>query len=540
MPDALSALLAAIGHQRAGRLLEAEALLRGVLATDSDEPSALFLLGSTVLTQGRSAEAAALLTRAVALRPDHQEQRQALARALLANGRAAEALDALAPLAANPALAEAQFLLGTALNVLGRPKDAVGAFTHAVAAAPNHAEAHLNLGNAYADLNETTRAEAHMRRAIALDPGLAEAHASLGFLLTGRGHIDQAVQACQRAIDLQPDFALAHWNQGIAHLLGGRMQEGWAKYEWRKRRFPAAFSAPPGVEWDGSPLKGRTLLVLAEQGFGDTIQLCRYLPALAQDGAQVLLECAPGLMPLLRCLPGVTLLPPRHLPGETARPPYDVWVDQMSLPRLFATTLETIPSAAGYLHAAPERAAAWEARLPHGLRIGLVWAGNPAHSNDRRRSIPTGALAPLIAVRGEALVSLQVGRTARDITRMFGIANHAAHLTDFGETAASIARMDLVITVDTAVAHLSAALGIPTWIMLPHAPDWRWLLDRNDSPWYSSVRLFRQERPGEWAGVIDRVAAALELVTGPAYSIAIPPLTCSVAPVTHAASAEAR
>ncbi len=540
MPDVLSALLAAIGHQRAGRLAEAEALLREVLATDSDEPSALFLLGSAVLTQGRSAEAAALLTRAVAIRPGHQEQRQALARALLANGRAAEALDALAPLAANPALAELQFLLGTALNMLDRPRDAVTALGRAVAAAPNHAEAHLNLGNAYADLNETASAEAHMLRAIALDPTLAEAHASLGFLLTGRGQVEQAVQACQRAIDLRPDFALAHWNQGIAHLLGGRMQEGWAKYEWRKRRFPTAFSAPPGPEWNGGDLAGRTLLVLAEQGFGDTIQLCRYLPALVQGGAHVLLECAPALAPLLRCLPGIALLRPPHLAGGAARPPYDAWVDQMSLPRLFGTTLETIPSPAGYLHAPPERMAAWEARLPQDLRVGLVWAGNPAHSNDRRRSIPAGALAPLIAIKAEALVSLQVGSTARDITRMFGMTNHAAHLTDFGETAAAIARMDLVITVDTAVAHLSAALGVPTWVMLPHAPDWRWLLDRDDSPWYSSIRLFRQERPGEWAGVIERVAAALEVVTGPAYSIAMPPLTCRVAPVTQPASAEAR
>jgi tetratricopeptide (TPR) repeat protein len=540
MPDALSALLAAIGHQRAGRLQEAEGLLRSVLATDSDEPSALFLLGSTVLALGRAAEAAALLARAVSLRPDHREQRQALARALLTQGRAAEALDALAPLAAIVTLAEVQFLLGTALNTLRRPRDAVNALAHAVAADPNHAEAHLNLGNAYADLNEIAQAETHMRRAIALNPDLAEAHASLGFLLTGRGQIGPAVQACQRAIDLQPDFALAHWNQGIAHLLGGQMEEGWAKYEWRKRRFPAAFSAPPGPEWDGTPLDGRTLLVLAEQGFGDTIQLCRYLPPLVQGGAQVLLECAQGLMPLLRCLPGLTLLPPHHLAGGTARPPYDVWVDQMSLPRLFATTLETIPSPAGYLRPTPARTAAWEARLPPGLRVGLVWAGNPAHSNDRRRSIPTGALAPLIAIRADALVSLQVGRTARDITRMFGITNHAAYLTDFGETAAAIARMDLVITVDTAVAHLSAALGIPTWIMLPHAPDWRWLLDRDDSPWYSSVRLFRQNRPGDWTGVIKRVAAALETVTGPAYSIAMPPLTCSVAPVTQPASAEAR
>ena len=540
MLNALSDLLAAIGHQRAGRLAEAETLLRGVLAADSDEPTALFLLGSTVLALGRPAEAAALLARAVAIRPDHREQRQALARALLAHGRAADAVETLRPLAANATLAEVQFLLGTALSTLHRPQEAVGALTHAVTADPYHADAHLNLGNAYADLNDADRAETHIRRAITLDPALAEAHASLGFLLTSRGQIGPALEACQRAIDLKPDFALAHWNQGVAHLLGGQMQEGWLKYEWRKRRFPASFSAPPGPEWDGAPLEGKTILVLAEQGFGDTIQLCRYLPVLVEGGAQVLLECSPVLQPVLRCLPGVRLLPPHHLATATRRPPYDVWIDQMSLPRLFGTTLERIPAPAGYLQADRARSAVWEARLPRGLRVGLVWAGNPEHSNDRRRSICTGALAPLIAARAESLVSLQVGRTAGEITRLFGIANNAAALTDFGETAAAIARMDLVITVDTAVAHLSAALGVPTWIMLPHAPDWRWLLDRSDSPWYGSVRLFRQDHPGDWTAVIARVAAALEMVTGPAYSIAMPPFTCNVAPVTHPASADAR
>jgi Flp pilus assembly protein TadD len=503
------------------------------LAHDPDEPSALFLLGSTLLGLGRAAEAIIFLREAIAIRPHHREQRQALARALLAAGRPAEALAALAPLGAQTGMAELQFLRGTALNALKRPQDAVLALRNAVAAAPSHAEAHLNLGNALADLDDTAAAEAHMRRAIALQPDLAEAHASLGFLLTGRGDLPAAVAACQRAIDLQPDFAVAQWNQGIAYLLAGRMTEGWAKYEWRKRRFPAAFDAPPGPEWDGSPLSGRTLLVLAEQGFGDTIQLCRYLPPLVVAGAQIVLECAPQLMGLLRCLPGAALIPPR-----ARRPAYDVWADQMSLPRLCDTTLATIPSAGGYLRADPARMAVWARRLPDGLRVGLVWAGNPAHSNDRRRSVPVGALAPLLAAAPGAFVSLQVGPRAAEAGH-FGLADNAPALTDFAETAALVAGLDLVITVDTAVAHLAGALGIPAWVMLPHAPDWRWLLHRTDSPWYRSLRLFRQDRPGDWPGVIARVATALQAQAGD-YSIAMPPLTCSVAPVTQAASAEAR
>ncbi len=534
MFDAVSTLLTAIAHQQAGRLHAAEELLRAVVAHDPDEPSALFLLGSTLLGLGRAAEAASLLTEAVAIRPNHREQRQALARALLALGRPADALTALVPLAAKTGLAEVQFLRGTALNALGQPKAAAAALLDAVTAAPGHAEAHLNLGNALADLDEADAAEAQMRRAVALQPGLVEAHASLGFVLTGRGELAGAVAACQRAIDLQPDCAVAHWNQGIAYLLAGRMAEGWAQYEWRKRRFPAAFDAPPsGPEWDGSALGRRTLLVLAEQGFGDTIQLCRYLPPLVASGAQVVLECAPKLMSLLRCLPGVALIPPRG-----ARPPYDVWADQMSLPRLFGTTLETIPSPGGYLRADPARKAAWAGRLPAGLRIGLVWAGNPAHSNDRRRSIPVSALAPVIAVAPGAFVSVQVGPGAAEAGPL-GLTDNAPALTDFGETAALVAGLDLVITVDTAVAHMAGALGVPAWVLLPHAPDWRWLLHRDDSPWYRSLRLFRQVRPGDWRDVIARVATALQAAAS-SYSIAMPPLTCNVAPVTQPASADAR
>jgi tetratricopeptide (TPR) repeat protein len=534
MFDAVSALLAAISHQRAGRLEAAEGLLRDVLAHDKDEPSALFLLGSTLLGLGRADEAVAPLTEAVAIRPNHREQRQALARALLTAARPADALAVLAPLAAETGLAEVQFLRGTALNALNRPREGASALLDAIAAAPAHAAAHLNLGNALADLDDHAAAEAHMRRAIALHPDLPEAHASLGFLLTGRGELAAAAAACQRAIDLQPEFAVAHWNQGIAYLLAGHMAEGWAQYEWRKRRFPEAFGAPPpGPEWDGAPLAGRTLLVLAEQGFGDTIQLCRYLPPLVAAGAQVVLECAPKLIGLLRCLPGVALIPPRSV-----RPAYDVWADQMSLPRLFGTRLETIPSPGAYLHADPARRAEWARRLPDGLRIGLVWAGNPAHSNDRRRSAPLAALAPLFAAAPGAFVSLQVGPGAAEAAR-FGLVDNAAALTDFAETAALVAGLDLVITVDTAVAHLAGALGVPTWVMLPYAPDWRWLLHREDSPWYRSLRLFRQNQPGDWPGVIARVAAALQAVVA-GYSMAMPPLTCSVAPVIQPASVDAK
>ena len=536
MSDPIEALLLAIAHCHAGRHAEAEALLHHVLAADPEQPNALFLLGECALAADRPEDAIDALSHALTLRPRHRDCRIALARAQLAAELPWDALDTLEPLERDTALAAAQSLRGTALNALGRPDEAVPAFIHALATKPDHAETHLNLGNAYAELDQPEQAEHHIRRAIALAPEMVAAHTSLGHLLAAAGRVAEAVASAQTAITLQPDFAAAHWNQGVALLLGGDMAAGWEKYEWRKRRFPDSFGNAPGPQWDGSALNGRTILVLAEQGMGDTIQFARYLPLLAQRGARVIVECAASLVPLLGAMPGVA-----QACARGRRPAYDLWVDQMSLPRLFGTTLDTVPFITAYMRADPDRTAHWDKRLPGGLRVGLAWAGNPLHSNDARRSIPVAALGPIIAAGYGSLVNLQVGGRADELA---GVAACSDGLTDWGETAAAVATLDLVITVDTAVAHMAGALGIPVWVMLPHAPDWRWMLDRTDSPWYSCMRLFRQQRPGDWAGVVDQVAAALEdvmrPVAAPGHSIAMPPLTCSVAPVTQPASSDAR
>ena len=541
MRDPIEALLQAITHSRAGRHAEAEMLLHEVLAIEPEQPNALFLLGECALCGDRPAEAADYLARALALRPTHRDGRIALARAQLAAGQPEDALDTLAPLASDTALATVQTIRGTALNAIGCPAEAITAFHHALATRPLDGETHLNLGNAHADLDEAEVAEHHIRHAIALQPGLAEAHASLGHVLAASGRLDEAIACQDTAILLRPDFAAAHWNQGIALLLAGDMKAGWEKYEWRKRHFPESFSSPPGPQWDGGPIHGRTVLVLAEQGLGDTIQFARYLPMLAQRGARVIVECATSLVPVLAAMPGVSSACARG-----RRPAHDVWVDQMSLPRLFRTTLDTVPYPSAYLEADAAKVTRWDRRLPGGLRIGLVWAGNPLHSNNARRSMPVAALGPILAAGGGKLISLQAGARASEAAQMQGVTTIATHLTDWSETAAAIAAMDLVITVDTAVAHMAGALGIPVWVMLPHAPDWRWMLGRMDTPWYSGMRLFRQARPGDWAGVAARVADELGALTRPAASnsndhiMAMPPLTWSVAPVTQAASSEAR
>ena len=535
MSDQIETLLLAVSHARAGRQEEAETALRAVLADEPDNGYALYLLGQCALVGGRSAEAAALLARALALRPEHRDSRLSLARALLATARAEDALQALEPLAGEAKLAQVHSLRGSALTMLKRPAEAIAAFQRALAADPADAETELNLGNAYAELDQPELAQHHLRQALALAPHMVEAHASLAHLLTNQGRLEEALAASRTAIEIDPDCTAARWNHAVTLLLSGDFAAGWQEFEWRKRRFANSFSALPKPEWQGGSLAGKTILVLAEQGAGDTIQFMRYLPLLAKRAQQVIMECPPSLAPLVASMPGVIAAMPHG-----GRSGYDVWTDELSLPRLFGTTLETIPYPAGYLKPDPARALAWDRHLPEGLRIGLAWAGSPLHSNDRRRSMPAAALAPIIAAGGRSIVTLQVGPRARDVAKLFGLTDRSGRLTDWSETAAAISGLDVVITVDTAIAHLAGALGIPAWVMLPFAPDWRWMTARDDSPWYAGMRLFRQDQPGDWTGVAERVATALVSVVRPAYTINMPPLMWSVAPVTQAASSDAK
>jgi Flp pilus assembly protein TadD len=489
-------LLEAIRLQQAARYAEAESQYQAVLAESPNHPQATYLYGLLLLGAGNPATAVPMLRAAVALQPRHTGARINLTRALLADSQPAAALaEADAAMALAPQMAEAAFLRGTALNALGQPTEAVAAFSACLAGSPGHAAAQLNLGNAYTDLDRLADAERCCRRAIELNPQLAEAHASLGFVLTSLGSLDEAISACQAAIRLRPDFAQAHWNLAVAALLAGDFTLGFREYEWRKRhdRFRRDFINLPGPMWDGSALEGRTLLVHAEQGFGDTIQFARYLPLLAASGA-VVLACDRPLLPLLSSLPGVT-----PVAKDERLPAYDCWLDQMSLPLQCATEADRIPLAEGYLSADPLRQAAWSAALPGGCKVGIAWAGNPLHTNDKRRSLPYAGLQRLLSAPHIHFVNLQLGPRADEA----GLPALPLPLTDYGETAALIANLDLVVTVDTSVAHVAGALGKRCWVMLPFAPDWRWRLNREDTPWYRSVRLFRQPSPGDWNAVVD-------------------------------------
>jgi Flp pilus assembly protein TadD len=473
----------------------------------------LYVRGLMALRNGNAEEAASLLAQALRRQPEDHGIRRNLVRALLVGEEFEQVLSqANAALADMPDDAELVFARATALNALGQHASACAAFAHALSLQPDHAPSWLNMGNAAADLDDLAAAETSYRTAIRLDPTLAEAHASLGYSLTMQGHVAEAIAACETAIRLRTDFAQAHWNLAIAALLGGDLSRGFLEYEWRKRhtRYRADFPDLPGRPWDGTDARGQTILVRAEQGFGDVIQFARFLPRIRDMGGSPVLLCAAPLVPLLRSMPGIQVVA-----ASDPLPDFDAWIDQISLCRVFGTTLGTIPDAGGYLSADPVRVQAWRDRLEGGRQerapetpagtIGIAFTGNPAHRGDRRRSIPLDLAMMLPQVPGIQFVDLQHGISAG----LLGLPDLTPWMSDYAETAALIANLDLVVTVDTSVAHLAGALGKPVWIMLPHAPDWRWLLGRADSPWYRSARLFRQPAVGDWSSVLREVVEGL-------------------------------
>ena len=503
-----------------GELPEAIALLRAVLA---DRPRDIGLMLGLAHLHARAGDHRAALETcrtAVEVAPRDGHAHAALACNLAQAGHPAAALtEADTALALDPGQTDAWLARGVALRALSRPAEAVAALEHALVLAPGHPAVLLALGNARADCGHAGAAADLLREAAARNPeatgaDLAATHASLAAVLTGEGFLPEAIAAATAAIAADPGFAPAWWNRAIARLLSGDLPGGFTDAEWRKRHphFVADFAALTGSEWEGGPLAGVRLLVHAGQGMGDTLQFARYLPALVDRGAQVTLACAGALVPLLAQIPGITTV--RRAEGL---PPHDLWIDQMSLPHHLGVT--PIPSPEGYLAADPAQVAAWRWRLGPGRHVGLVWAGNPAHSNDRNRSLPAADAVRLLtllrrtaaAIPQLRLVALQHGPRADELHDPLGMPSHAAELPDFAATAALVAALDLVITVDTATAHLAGALGIPVWLMLPYAPDWRWQLGRPDSPWYGSARLFRQPEPGDWNATLRAVAAALRV-----------------------------
>jgi hypothetical protein len=371
---------------------------------------------------------------------------------------------------------------------------------------------------AYNNLGATLRLQGNLDEAVAsyqnalqIKPDFAAAMNNLGTALRDKGDLDDAMSWYRKAIQLTPDFADAHWNLSFALLLAGLFQEGWQEYEWIWKLKKPKYRLPQPL-WDGADIRGKRILLYAEQGFGDVIQFVRYAPMVKGKGAEVILGCQKELKVLLKSVVGVSSV---VVFGEPI-PQFDLQCPLPSLPRLFSTTVDSIPSQVPYMHADIQSVSDWRHRLgidTSSLNIGLVWAGSPGHLNDRNRSCMPDLFLSIARMEGLRLFSLQKeipDRWASGSATEMNLVDYMEEIEDFSDTAGIIMNLDLVITVDTAVAHLAGALGKPVWTLLPFAPDWRWMLNRDDSPWYPTMRLFRQPSPGDWESVISRVHNELE------------------------------
>jgi Flp pilus assembly protein TadD len=467
-------------HHRAGQLREAEMIYRQILTEQPNHAGALHMLGSLAADVGQFDAAIELMTKAIQL---------------------------------NPNIAQYHANLGAIYAKSNRFNEAIAALQRATQLDPAMAAALYNLGGVFLAMFEFARAIPVLERAISLNPNWPELHNNLGVALRNIGEHQLALEVFKRSITVQPDFAEGHWNVGLTLLTLGDLADGWKEYEWGRKsprvNIPRQFAQP---RWKGEDLTGKTILLYAELGSGDTIHLIRYAPLVARRGGKVIVECQPGLEKLLRSVDGIQEVVAQGQP----LPPFDMQCPMMSLPLEFGTTLETIPANVPYLSPPPDRVAAWRERIgdhSNHLNVGLVWAGRPDHKNDRQRSIRLDQFAPLATVKSVRFYSLQKGQAAASQAAVpppgMDFIDWTSDLLDFAETAALMANLDLLISVDTSVIHMAGAIGKPVWVLIPFVPDFRWFLNRTDTPWYPTMRLFRQPALRDWNSVIADVTSAL-------------------------------
>ncbi|MGD1276027.1 MAG: tetratricopeptide repeat protein [Tepidisphaeraceae bacterium] len=546
--DGQATQLLGLVHLHLGQAPEALELLNRAAELDPQAPDRHCHLGMALLALSRPDEAAGALQRALALKPDYLDAWYHLAHALHAAGRLDEAVAAYRrTLELRPQFPTVHNDMGAALAAQGRYDQAVVAFQTALSQRPQYPEALNNLDEAlvqqgkWAEAVAVSRqivamqpdsAEVHDRlavelaragwleesvrsaeKAVSLRPDFAEGHNTLGMSLAKLGRLEQAKATLQRALALKPDLSSARFNLSLIYLVQGDWQRGWREFEWRWRVLKPYMPEPQFSQlmWDGGDLAGRRILLHPEGGYGDSIQFVRYVPLLARGGGKVVLACVPELQRLFQTVDGVDEL----AITAPSMPPFHVHCPLLSLPRLLKTSLHNIPAKVPYLRADAAQSRRWRAMLPAGkelLKVGLAWAGRPEYDDDRRRSTSLSNLAPLGQVEGVWFCSLQKGPAAQQVRALpagFEVTDLSADLNDFADTAALIDNLDLVIAVDTAAAHLAGALAKPTWVLLPKVPDWRWMLNRDDSLWYPTMRLFRQPIAGDWDTPIRRIVEAL-------------------------------
>jgi tetratricopeptide (TPR) repeat protein len=535
----------------AGRFQHAEQLYRLLLQSDANRAGIYTNLGIVLRAQGKLDEAIANYAEAIRLEPESTEAHFNLANALKEHGRCDEAVQSYKrAITLKPDFAEAHYNMANALRTRGRHNEAISNYERAIQLKPDYAKAYNNLGLALRKLGRLTEAIENYRKAIRLRPDYAEAYNNLGIALKdqerfaeaiesyklatqfkpdyaeayynlanaqrNQEQIEHAIENYAQAIRLKPDHADAHWNKSLALLSSGRFIEGFKEYEWRRHidlktiAYPHHHLVP---RWDGLCFEGKRLLVHYEQGLGDSLQFVRYLPSVKARGGTVIFESLKPLMGLLRGLDAIDELVETSFDRKPAVK-FDLYASLMDLPGIFQTTLKTIPAEVPYLYADPTKAEYWKNRLAEAdFKVGIVWAGSPAHKSDHERSCPLECFAPLAEITCVRLYGLQKGPAAvqvKDLAGTMSIEDLAEQFADFTDTAGAIENLDLVISVDTAVAHLAGAMGRPVWVLLQSAPDWRWMLNRTDSPWYPTMRLFRQRKPNDWSDVLGRVADELK------------------------------
>jgi tetratricopeptide (TPR) repeat protein len=535
-----------------GNPAEAEASYREVLRLRPNYAEAQNNLGAALRSQNRLAEAAVCYAEAVRLKPQYGDAYENLGDVLGQLGRLDEAVAACRQaLQVNPNSPGAHNNLGVVLGKQENWDEAIAHYQEALQLRPNHVDARINLGNALLAKKQYAEAETWYRKALALEPHSAKGCYNLGIALAEQGRYAEAEASYREAVRLKPDYADVLSNLGNVLVEQGRVEEavgcyesalklrpadadaetqmahalalltlgdyprGFAEYEWRwkTKRFASSLAYQPPL-WDGSPLDGKTILLYAEQGLGDTVQFLRFVPLVKRCGGRVIVASQKPLVPLFSACPWIDLVVAQ---GETL-PDFDVRAPLMSLPRILGTTLATLPAQVPYLSADLGLVQRWREELAAypDFRIGVAWQGNPENPADRHRSFPLDRLAPLAALPGVQLFSLQKGPGSEQIdqrAQRFPLVELGSRLDEasgpFMDTAAVMMNLDLVISACTSLAHLAGALAVPVWIALKFAPEWRWLYHREDSPWYPTARLFRQPRPGDWAGAFDGMTAAL-------------------------------
>jgi len=538
----------ALADYNQGKVSEAESILKEIVRAQPDRTDALYLLAEISYGSGNYNAAVRYISEAIQYDPGNAEAYSNLGFILQGKGRLDDAVKCYQKaIELDPNLLQVYMNLGNTFKEKGLFDDAVLYFQKALQICPDLPDAYSNIGITLLKTKQPDKAVGFCQKAVQLAPHDVNMYYNLGIALQENGQLDEAVTCYEKAsqlaprdaeiynnlafalqenrrpyeaipyyrkaLGLKPDYATARWNLSLALLLTGNFREGWREYEWRwgtkylsssKRNFEQPL-------WTGSDIKGLTILLHAEQGLGDTFQFIRYAPLVAARGAEVILECHGQLASLMGSVDGIYRV---FVRGEEL-PSFDVQCPLLSLPLAFDTTLETIPAIIPYISADISLADKWKDLLKHDnskLKIGIVWAGNPGFKQNRYRNIPLHLFAPVAGLSGVTLYSLQKGEDAgmaKDPPGDMKLVDHTAKINDFSDTAAFIENLDLVISVDTAVAHLAGAMGKPVWTLLPFSPEWRWLMDRGNSPWYPSMRLFRQSSHMDWQSVIDGVIQKL-------------------------------